>query len=472
MGKLFGTNGVRGFANHDMNAELALRLGRALGAHLKQGDRVLVGRDTRTSGPMLAAAFSAGLQSAGVHVHDAGVVPTPALQHRVKTSGGRFAAGAGRADGSSPPSQGFAAGVIVTASHNPPEFNGIKFIDPDGTEMRSAREDAIESIYFAEGWRDAGWADIGTWQEEPGVNDGYVDAILTRVDVEAIRRAKLTVVLDTSNGAGSHTAPYLLRRLGVHVVTMNAQPDGTFPGHPSEPTPENVKDLLAAVKAFGASLGVVQDGDADRCVFVDEKGGYVDGNRTLALMAGYAVEQRKGGLVVTPVSSSGIVEQHVKAKGGTLHYTRVGAPIVARYMMEHGAILGGEENGGIIWPAFQHCRDASMTLAKILELLATSGKPFSALLAEVPTAAAVKRKVACPNDKKQKALDGFAQAHARDRVDRTDGVKVYTSEGWVLVRPSGTEPIFRVYAEAKTPETAEDLAARSLAEIRGIIEAA
>lgn len=472
MGKLFGTNGVRGFANQDMNAELALKLGRSLGSFLKKGDTVLVGRDTRTSGPMLVAALSAGLASAGVHVHDAGEVTTPALQYAVKTSKGRYAAGPQRPDGSSGPSHGYAAGAVVTASHNPPEFNGIKFIDPDGTEMRSDKEDAIEAVFFSDRFRSVEWNEIGQSHYQPGVNNAYVDAIVAKVDHEAIRRAKLTVVLDTSNGAGSHTAPYLLRKLGVHVVTMNAQPDGTFPGHPSEPTPENVKDLVAATKAFGASLGVVQDGDADRCVFIDEKGSYIDGNRTLALMAGFVVGQRRGGLVVTPVSSSAIIEEHVKAKGGNVAYTRVGAPIVARYMMDHGAVVGGEENGGIIWPEFQHCRDASMTLAKVLELLATSGKPFSALLAELPSAAAVKKKVECPNDKKQKALDAFAKAHAKDRVDTTDGVKVYTNEGWVLVRPSGTEPIFRVYAESKTHEQAETLATKSLAEIREIIRAA
>ena len=451
MGKLFGTNGVRGFANQDMNGELALKLGRALGTFLKQGDVVLVGRDTRTSGTMLVAALTAGLQSTGVSVVDAGIVTTPALQYRVKTA------------------QRFAAGAVITASHNPPEFNGIKFIDPDGTEMRSDKEDAIEAIFFSGKLRDASWRDIGGDAHETGVNERYVDAIVAKVDAAAIARAKLTVALDTSNGAGSFTAPFLLRKLGVHVVTLNAQPDGTFPGHPSEPTPENVKDLISATKAFGAHLGVVQDGDADRCVFIDERGEYVDGNRTLALMAGYAVEKHKGGLVMTPVSSSSIVEEHVKTKGGRVEYTRVGAPIVARAMMDKKATIGGEENGGIIWPEFQHCRDASMTLAKVLELLATSGRPFSGLLADLPTAAAAKKKVDCPNEKKAKALDDFAKAHAKDRVDRTDGVKVYTEEGWVLVRPSGTEPIFRVYAESKTAEQAEALAAKSLAEIRDII---
>jgi phosphomannomutase/phosphoglucomutase len=255
----------------------------------------------------------------------------------------------------------------------------------------------------------------------------------------------------------------------VHVITLNAQPDGTFPGHPSEPTPENVKDLIAATRAFGAQLGVVQDGDADRCVFIDEQGTYIDGNKMLALLAGHAVQQKKGGLVVTPVSSSAIIEEHVKAKGGTLHYTRVGAPIVARYMLAHDALIGGEENGGIIWPEFQHCRDASMTVAKVLELLAKAGKPLSTLLSELPTAASVKKKIECPNPKKQATLDGFAKAHAKDRVDTTDGVKVHTHDGWVLVRPSGTEPIFRVYAESKTLAQAEALAAKSLEEIKAII---
>src|SRR5438874_4605608 len=183
MGKLFGTNGVRGFANQDMNVELALKLGRALGSFLKQGDIVLVGRDTRTSGPMLQAALTAGLQSTGVSVVDAGIVTTPALQYRVKTA------------------QRFAAGAVITASHNPPEFNGIKFIDPDGTEMRSDKEDAIEAIHFSGKLRDAAWDKIGHVVAAPAVNESYVDAIVARVDAAAIARAKLAVALDTSNGA-------------------------------------------------------------------------------------------------------------------------------------------------------------------------------------------------------------------------------------------------------------------------------
>ncbi len=451
MGKLFGTNGVRGVANADMSPELALALGKALGTVLPEGSLVLVGRDTRTSGPMLAGALAAGLASAGVRVLDAGVCPTPALQYRVKSSGR------------------FAAGAVVTASHNPPEFNGIKFIDADGTEYPAEKEDRVEAVFFSAAFRAAPWSDLHEVREEPGVNADYVASILRAVDADAIRRRRFRVVLDTSNGAGGLTAPYLLRELGCHVVTLNAQPDGTFPGHHSEPTPENVSDLVKGVTAFGADLGVVHDGDADRAVFVTETGEYVLGDRTLCLAAAHAVKRAKGGVVVTPVSSSSIVEEAVIANGGRVVYTRVGAPIVARRMMRERAILGGEDNGGVIWPEFQHCRDASMTMAKMLEIMALDGKPLSRLLAELPQAFLEKGKVQCPNDRKAAALAAFAQAHRGDRVDATDGVKVYTDAGWVLVRPSGTEPIFRVYAEAKTPQEAKELAERSLREIREII---
>ncbi|HWG92101.1 MAG TPA: phosphoglucosamine mutase [Candidatus Thermoplasmatota archaeon] len=467
MGKLFGTNGVRGFANQDMNAELALKLGKSLGSFLKPGERVLVGTDTRTSGPMLKAALTAGLLATGVEVHDAGVVPTPALQYKVKRGGSGAQRGVDEPAGSSY----YAAGAVITASHNPPEFNGIKFIDPDGTEMHHTKEDAIEDLFFNDRFRLVPWAQLGHVAVMPNVNEEYVEGILAKVDVQAIRARKLKVVLDTSNGAGGLTAPYLLQRLGCHVITLNTQPDGTFPGHNSEPTPDNVKDLVQSVTAFGADLGVVQDGDADRCVFVDDQGNYVYGDRTLTLMAGQAVAMNGGkGTVVTPVSSSSIVEQYVKAKGGSVTYTRVGAPIVARKMMEIKALIGGEENGGLIWPEFQYCRDASMTLAKVVEVIAKTGKSFSQLLGEVPVAHVYKTKVTCPDNKKVAALDALAKAHAKGgKVDLTDGVKIFSDDGWVLVRPSGTEPIYRIFADAKSPEAAKRLAESSKSEIEQII---
>ncbi len=451
MGRLFGTNGVRGFANKEgMNAELALRLGRSLGSFLPQGSSVLVGADTRTSGPLLQSALTAGLLSVGIRVRDAGITPTPALQYAVKHGD-------------------FAAGIVITASHNPPEFNGIKFIDGDGTEFPADKEELVEEFYFSQKFREVPWQEILEVAPEQDVNDAYVNGVISKVDADAIRAKKFRVVVDTSNGAGSLTAPYLLRKLGCHVITLNCQPDGTFPGHDSEPTPENVKDLIQATKAFNADLGIVQDGDADRCVFITEQGEYVYGDRTLAMVAGQLVRLAKGGTIVTPVSSSSIVQEFVESSGGTIEYTRVGAPIVARRMMEINALFGGEENGGLIFPEHQHCRDASMSLAKMLEILALTGKTLTQLLAEVPTKSLLKAKVTCPDDKKQSALDAFAKAHAGDKVDRTDGVKVYVADGWVLVRPSGTEPIYRIYAESDTPEGAAALSKRMKDEIEGII---
>ncbi|MBI4393231.1 MAG: phosphoglucosamine mutase [Euryarchaeota archaeon] len=467
MGRLFGTNGVRGLANVEITPELALAVGRSFGTYVmaqwpprpaKGGEngpvtaapRVLVGCDTRTTNEMLKAAAISGLLSTGCAVEDCGVVPTPALQYAVK-------------------SFGFAGGLIITASHNPPEFNGIKIMDSDGSEMPRDKEALVEDAYFSKKFNEAHWKSIRTDMALPGVNAHYVNGVIGQVDAKAIRERAFTVVLDTSNGAGSLTAPLVLTGLGCRVVTLNAQPDGTFPGHPSEPTPENVADLISTVKAVGADLGVVQDGDADRAIFVDEKGAYVMGDRTLALMAGYVVKAKKGGVVVTPVSSSSGVEDVVKANKGRIEYTAVGSPVVAKRMKEVKAVFGGEENGGLIFPEHQHCRDGSMSMAKMLELLAKEKKPLSQLIAATPRYSLYKTKLQCPDAKKEKAIKAYLAANKGTKVDATDGAKVYFDEGWVLVRPSGTEPLFRVFAEAKTDEAAKRLGETERERIEAII---
>ncbi|HLE96213.1 MAG TPA: phosphoglucosamine mutase [Candidatus Thermoplasmatota archaeon] len=451
MARLFGTNGIRGLANKDMDGAFAMRLGQAFGTTLPEGSAVALGTDTRTSNRMLASAVTAGLLSTGVSVRDAGIVTTPALQYAVKRAAE------------------LVAGVVVTASHNPPEFNGVKFVDHDGTELATEKEDRVEAVFFASSFRAAPWDRIHGVDPLPGVNTRYVDAVVTQVDAARIRDRHLTVVCDTSNGAGGLTAPVLLRRLGCRTIMLNAQLDGTFPGHASEPTPENVKDLVASVPTFGADLGVVQDGDADRCVFVDERGRYIPGDRTLALVAGQVVSATGGGTVVTPVSSSSCVEDYVTQKGGRVEYTKVGAPVVARRMMEIGAVFGGEENGGLIFPQHQHCRDASMTLAAVLEILARTGRKLGDLIDEVPEYHVHKHKIACAEEAKARVLEAFAAAHTGDRVDRTDGVKVLSKDGWVLVRPSGTEPIVRVYAESRDATRARALGDAALDELRRLV---
>ncbi len=436
--RLFGTNGIRGVVGQDMTVDLALRVGKATGSFLGEGP-VAVGRDTRTSGPMLRDAVVAGLLATGHDVVDAGVVPTPALQYFVHT--GRFA-----------------GGIVVTASHNPAEFNGIKVIDSMGMEVSRPEEERIEARYFEERFSLADWKAVGHVQEDRTAIGAYLGGILSKVDVDAIRAQRFKVVVDCGNGASCVTSPALLARLGCDVVSLNGHPDGGFPGRPPEPVRENLASLLNLVKESKADLGVAHDGDADRAIFVDELGRFVFGDRTLALVAREIVKE-KGGTVVTPVSSSQCLEDVVRVAGGTVRYTRVGAPLVARAMYETGATFGGEENGGMIFPEHQFCRDGAMSLAKMLEILARARRSLSKLLSELPAYSLHKMSVRYPPERRDAILARMRDLAKGLRVDDIDGIKVHFDDGWVLVRPSGTEPIFRIFAEAKTDERAKALAA-------------
>ncbi|MEW5747401.1 MAG: phosphoglucosamine mutase [Candidatus Thermoplasmatota archaeon] len=447
--RLFGTNGVRGVVNTEgMDCEFAMRLGLAIGSYMK--GPVMMGTDARTSNDMLRSACSAGLMAAGCEVVDCGIVPTPTLQYAVKRNG-------------------VAGGVMITASHNPPEFNGIKCIDPDGTEMARANEERIEALYHRMDFRRAEWSSVGRTRAYATAIHEYVDGIVSLVDAKAVRKAKLRVAVDCSNGAASLVTPKLLERLGVSYVTLNADPNGAFPGHNSEPTPENTKDIVDLVRAGGFDLGFVHDGDADRTIFVDDRGRYMYGDRSLALVAHHVCLEREGGLVVTSVGSSMCVEDAVRLAGGSVEYTMVGSPIVARAMMDMGAVFGGEENGGLIFPELQYCRDGAMSAAKVLEIVARHGR-LSDLLDRIPSYSQYKTKTRCPDSRKQAVMDRLASAAQGDRVDRTDGVKIFSGKGWVLVRPSGTEPIFRVFSEARTPEEAKELAESYRKRVEGLVK--
>jgi len=446
--RLFGTNGIRGVVGKDLTPDLAVRVGRAV-ATLWGPETIALGRDTRSSGPMLRGAVASGLLASGTHVVDVGVLPTPALQYYVKE-------------------RGLHGGVIVTASHNPPEYNGIKVVDRHGMEIPREDEEKIEALVASGEFAAPEWRDVGNLASAGDAAQLYVQGIAAKVQRDAIAKRSPHVVVDPGNGAACLTTPYLLRMLGCRVTTINAQPDGAFPGRNPEPTRENLAHLVAMVPALDADLGIAHDGDADRAVIIDETGEFVDGDRLLALLAGEAV-RRTPGLVVTPVSSSSCVEEVVRGAGGRVEYTRVGAPLVARAIYQKGAVFGGEENGGMIFPGHLFARDGGMTAAKVVELLAVTGEPFSALVAKLPRYYLKKASVPCPKERREEVLRRLRELAADRKVDATDGVKVYGEGGWVLVRPSGTEAILRIYAEGKTPETAdamrrlgEELVARAL----------
>jgi len=445
MTKLFGTNGIRGVVNEDMNCELALGIGKAWGTFLKKTTKkpkIAIGTDARLSNHMLKNAISSGLLAVGCDVVDIGLVPTPTLQYTVKE-------------------KDFDSGVIITASHNPPQFNGIKGIASDGTEFSKDVEEEIEKIYFQQNFLLVEWKDVGKITSWDGAIDLYINGILNVVDVNLIKNKHFHVVLDCGNGAGSLVTPILLKKLGCRITELYCEPDGTFPGHNSEPLPENLSELIKKVPNVKADIGAAQDGDADRAIFIDEKGNYIWGDKSLALGAKYATK-KGGGITVTPVTTSSMFDDVVRENNGIVIHTAVGSPIVARVMMENDSVFGGEENGGLIFPELQYCRDSAMSIAKILEIMAKEDKKLSELIDEIPRYEVFKVKLPCPHDKKEIVMKTLSEETKKDeniiKVDETDGVKLYLKDGWVLMRPSGTEPIFRIYSESKNKYKAEELA--------------
>jgi phosphomannomutase/phosphoglucomutase len=447
--RLFGTNGIREVVGKTFTPAFVTRVASAI-ATVAPADRpVVLGWDGRTTSLDFARMVGATLAVGGHHVLEVGLLPTPAIQYNVP----RLAAG---------------FGVIVTASHNPPEFNGLKCIADDGLEARREVEERIESAFDASAAPAVPFDRVGQVDRDALGAERYLRGALEQVDRHRIAARKFHVVLDCGNGASVPTSPRLLQRLGCRTVTLNGHVDGTFPGRRSEPTEANVGDLKRLVPAVGADLGVAHDGDADRAVFVQSEGAYVPCETMLALLARDAVERAGGGLVVVPVSTSLAVEEAVRPYGGRVEYTRVGSPAVTRAMQEHGAVFGGEDNGGMIFPAFQLARDGAMTLTATLDLLARRGASLSDLVKDVPKFHLLKETVACPVELRAQVLARVAERLGRGggRLETLDGVKVYSPKGWMLLRPSGTEPIFRVSAEAKEAADARTLVTDGLRTVR------
>jgi phosphomannomutase/phosphoglucomutase len=433
--KLFGTNGIRGVVNKELTPEMAIKIGSSIGTFFKRKS-LLVGHDARTSGPMFAKAVIAGLTATGCNVFFAGMAPTPALQYAVKNH---------CMDG----------GVIITASHNPPEYNGIKVIWNDGIEISHEQEIEIENIYFENKPVFAEWDKLGAKHELAAVNDEYVEAIKKHVNISEIAEKHYHVVVDAANSVGGLATPRLLRELGCKVTTINANVDGTFPGRLPEPRPENLKEMATAVKAVGADLGVAFDGDADRSIFVDENGEIYWGDKTFALIEKHFLIENPNAKIVTPVSSSTLVKDIAEAYKGEIVWTKVGSVTVSQTMKEVKAKLGGEENGGVFYGPHQAVRDGAMTTALILDIMAKTGKKISELIAEQPQYFLEKGKVECPEDKKEKVLKKLLEQVKGANISTIDGVKIwFEDKSAILVRPSGTEPVYRLYAEAKNQEKA------------------
>jgi phosphomannomutase/phosphoglucomutase len=450
--KLFGTNGIRGTVNKELTPEMAIKVGSAIGTFFGNEKNLLIGYDARTSGPMLVKAVTAGLTAAGCNVYNAGMAPTPALQYAVKN-------------------HKMHGGVIITASHNPPEYNGIKVIWNDGIETSHEQETQIEQIYIQNAAKLAEWNELGTTHELPSVNDEYIKAIKKHVNTTKIAAKHYHIVVDAANSAGSLTAPILLRDLGCKVTSINANIDGTFPGRLPEPRPENLKEIAQTVKAVGADLGVAFDGDADRAIFIGENGEIYWGDKTFALIEKQFLMKNPNAKIVTPISSSTLVRDVADAYKGEIVWTKVGSVTVSQKMKELKAKLGGEENGGVFYGPHQAVRDGAMTTALILDIMAETGEKLSNLIAQQPQYFLEKGKVECPESKKEKVLEKLVDQVKGENVSTLDGVKIwFEDKSAILVRPSGTEPIYRLYAEARNQWKALKLIYEYSLKLRKILE--
>jgi phosphomannomutase / phosphoglucomutase len=444
--KLFGTNGIRGLVNVELTPEMAVKVGACIGTFFGKNKKVLLGYDARTSGPMFAKAVISGINAAGCNVYFAGMASTPAIQFATKNH---------KMDG----------GIIISASHNPPEYNGIKVIWSDGIETSHEQETEIEDIYFDNKIVYAPWDKLGAKRELPEINDEYKDAVKKHVNAEKIATKHFHVVVDAANSVGGIALPPLLREIGCKVTTINANIDGTFPGRLPEPRPESLGDLSATVKAIGADMGVAFDGDADRSIFTDANGTIYWGDKTFAVVIKQYLLKKPGAKIVTPVSSSTLIKDTVETYKGKLIWTKVGSVTVSQTMKAENADLGGEENGGIFYRPHQAVRDGAMTTVLLLNIMADTGKSLAQLVAEQPQYFIEKGKIECPDDKKAILQQKIYEQVKGENVSTIDGVKIWFSDASaILIRPSGTEPVFRLYAEAKNQQKAlqlvEDYSAR------------
>jgi phosphomannomutase len=428
-------SGVRGVVGQSLTPTLLTHFAQAFGTHTGSGT-IVIGRDPRTSGEMVKHAVVAGVLSTGSRVVDIGVCPVPTVQLQVRHR---------RAQG----------GIAITASHNPAEWNALKFIGSSGLFLDSGQARELLDIYHQGQYTKVGGAEIRTVEEVKGATDLHIKAILDAVGPLPQTVRKLRVVLDSCNGAGSIVGPKLIEALGAEVIPLNATPDGSFP-RPAEPLAENLGDLCRAVKEHQADIGFAQDMDADRLAIVSDSGEAIGEDYTLVLAMLYILNREKGA-VVANLSTTAAVADVARKFGCPVFLTKIGEVNVTDGMRQHHAVIGGEGNGGVIYPRINFARDSLVGIALVLHLLAESGKSVTELRESVPRYSIVKEKMACPSHRIPTVLRMVRQEFAKFPMDTRDGVKVIMPEGWVLVRGSNTEPIIRIVAEAKSDERAREM---------------
>lgn len=430
--RLFGTNGIRGIPGKDLTIDFVSSMGLSIGNFFNSGN-ILIGHDTRSSSLPLTKALSAGIMESGVNVTNAGLAPTPALQLLVKT-------------------QDYCGGVAITASHNPPEYNGIKVINGDGIEISREDERNLENIYFSGENRRADWNNIGVSKIEQRGIDIYKNSILENINSDEVKSRKFKIVLDPGNGAQSIFAPYIFEQLGCEVIVINGHPDGNFSGRGGEPTPTSLLELSKTVVEYGADLGVGYDGDGDRSIFCDDKGNVFWGDKSGTLICNHILNKHGIFPIITTLATSQIIDDIASKHNAEVIRTKVGSIDVSHEMKAHDSYFGFEENGGCFYSPHLTARDGAMTTALMLETLSKHDESLSTLISDLPVYYQSKTKFQCTVSKRNSVIDIIKQ-NTNKKFDDSDGLKIWQDEkSWVLIRPSGTEPIIRLFGESNTKE--------------------
>ena len=447
MAKFFGTNGIRGVFPDDFNLEFIHDMTLSIGTYFEKGP-ILIGYDGRDSSPLICKIITSTLNSIGINCNIAGLVPTPCLEYAVK-------------------SLGYSGGIMITASHNPPQYNGIKPAGKDGVEISREDELLIEDIYLKKNWlsNPEKW---GTTEEETRSIETYLNGIKSHVNSKLIESKSFKVVLDLGNGAQAVTAPDFCKKVNCETILVNETIDGKFPGRGSEPTPQNLSVLSKTVIENQADFGIAFDGDGDRSIFCDNLGNILTGDRSALILIQHILTKNPNSLVVTCLNSGTNTEVLTEKYNSKVIRTKVGSVEVSRKMLSTNALIGFEENGGFMFGKHNQVRDGCMSLGLMLDFLSTTNNSLSQEISQLPPSFTTKDKIECSEENANKIISSLKDEFLNS--DTSDGIKITLDEkNWVMIRPSGTEPIIRIYAESTDQENLEALMTKFLQKVKSII---
>ena len=429
---LFSISGVRGIVGDSLTPQVVSDFGKAFGSFINRG-KIVIGQDTRKSGNILKKSFIEGILSTGCDVIDLGILPTPTILFNIK-------------------SLEAAGGAIITASHNPKEWNGIKFANQEGIFLNDSKMRELSNIYETKSWPRVSSNDVGAIGTDNRGGERHIEGIIRTLEVNLIRSKQFKVVLDAGGGTVSIVGPPLLEALGCKVIKIFCDPVPDFP-RPPEPIPENLTELQSHVLKERADIGFATDPDGDRLSIVSEEGEALGEEYTLPLVASHELETKKG-VVVTNLSTSKMIDDVAYDKGAIIIRTKVGEANVVECMFHNKAVLGGEGNGGVIIPEIQYTRDTLAAMGKILEYMAKGGEKISKLKSKIPSYYMIKRKIAYDKDIPYERL---LSKLPKGEINYEDGIRISFNKGWLHVRKSNTEPVLRIICETKDKNMCENL---------------